>query len=90
MSTSFLVIQAQRDLAQARTNELGAVLSYVLSLVDFESLQEAGPAGQSGNGAAAQASSAAALATSISPTAAAAIAASPAPAQTASNLLGRP
>jgi len=47
MSTSFLVIQAQRDLAQAKTNELGAVLSYDLSLVDFDALQEAGPAGQS-------------------------------------------
>ena len=46
MSTSFLVIQAQRDLAQAKTNELGAVLAYDLSLVDFEALQEAGPAGQ--------------------------------------------
>ena len=45
MSTSFLVIQAQRDLAQAKTNELGAVLAYDLSLVDFEALQEAGPAG---------------------------------------------
>jgi hydrophobic/amphiphilic exporter-1 (mainly G- bacteria), HAE1 family len=44
MSTSFLVIQAQRDLAQARTNELGAVLAYDLSLVDFDALQEAGPA----------------------------------------------
>lgn len=44
MSTSFLVIQAQRDLAQARTNELSAVLSYDLSLVDFEALQQAGPA----------------------------------------------
>jgi outer membrane protein TolC len=43
MSTSFLTIQAQRDLAQARTNELGAVLAYDLSLVDFEALQEAGP-----------------------------------------------
>ncbi|OFW14505.1 MAG: hypothetical protein A3F69_01555, partial [Acidobacteria bacterium RIFCSPLOWO2_12_FULL_66_10] len=43
MSTSFLVIQAQRDLAQARTSELGAVLAYDLSLVDFEALQEAGP-----------------------------------------------
>jgi HAE1 family hydrophobic/amphiphilic exporter-1 len=64
MSTSFLVIQAQRDLAQARTNELGAVLAYDLSLVDFEALQQAGPAaaatgtnasntsGTSGNGAA--------------------------------------
>ena len=45
MSTSFLVIQAQRDLAQAKTNELGAVLAYDLALVDFEALQEAGPAG---------------------------------------------
>ena len=46
MSTSFLVIQAQRDLAQARTNELSAILAYDLSLVDFEALQQAGPAGQ--------------------------------------------
>jgi len=51
MSTSFLVIQAQRDLAQARTNELGAVLAYDLALVDFESLQEAGPASGSAPGA---------------------------------------
>jgi HAE1 family hydrophobic/amphiphilic exporter-1 len=56
MSTSFLVIQAQRDLAQAKTNELGAVLAYDLALVDFEALQEAGPANaaatpsSSGNG----------------------------------------
>jgi outer membrane protein TolC len=47
MSTSFLVIQAQRDLAQAKNNELGAVLAYDLSLVDFEALQEASPAGPS-------------------------------------------
>jgi outer membrane protein TolC len=47
MSTSFLVIQAQRDLAQAKNNELGAVLAYDLSLVDFEALQLASPAGQS-------------------------------------------
>jgi len=47
MSTSFLVIQAQRDLAQARTNELGAVLAYDLALVDFEALQEAAPANSS-------------------------------------------
>jgi outer membrane protein len=47
MSTSFLVIQAQRDLAQATTNELSAVLAYDLSLVDFDALQEAGPASQS-------------------------------------------
>jgi HAE1 family hydrophobic/amphiphilic exporter-1 len=44
MSTSFLVIQAQRDLAQATTNEVGAVLAYDLALVDFEALQAAGPA----------------------------------------------
>jgi outer membrane protein TolC len=43
MSTSFLVIQAQRDLAQAKTNELGSVLAYDLALVDFEALQAAGP-----------------------------------------------
>jgi len=52
MSTSFLVIQAQRDLAQAKTNELGAVLAYDLSLVDFEALQQAGPAAQSTSGGA--------------------------------------
>jgi outer membrane protein TolC len=48
MSTSFLVIQAQRDLAQAKTNELGAVLAYDLSLVDFDALQEAGPSATAG------------------------------------------
>jgi len=47
LSTSFFVIQAQRDLAQAKASELGAVLAYDLALVDFEALQEAGPAGQS-------------------------------------------
>lgn len=43
MSTSFLVIQAQRDLSQARTNELAAILAYDLSLVDFDAVQQAGP-----------------------------------------------
>src|SRR5262249_9258513 len=52
MSTSFLVIQAQRDMAQARTNELAAILAYDLSLVDFEALQEAGPSSGSGSGGA--------------------------------------
>jgi outer membrane protein TolC len=47
MSTSFLVIQAQRDLAQAKDNELGSVLAYDLSLVDFDALQEAGPSATS-------------------------------------------
>jgi outer membrane protein TolC len=46
MSTSFLVIQAQRDLAQAKTNELSSVLDYDLALVNFETVQQAGPAGQ--------------------------------------------
>lgn len=41
MATSFLVLQAQRDLAQARNNELSAVLDYSRSLADFEALQEA-------------------------------------------------
>jgi outer membrane protein TolC len=50
ISTSFLVIQAQRDLAQAKTNELAAILAYDLSLVDFEALQQAGPAGQTSPG----------------------------------------
>jgi outer membrane protein TolC len=51
MSTSFLVIQAQRDLAQAKTNALAAVLAYDLSLVDFEMLQQAGPASGGGGNA---------------------------------------
>jgi len=46
MSTSFLVIQAQRDLAEAKTSELTAILGYDLALVDFEALQQAGPSTQ--------------------------------------------
>jgi len=41
MSTSFLVFQAQRDLATARVNELRAILDYNQSLADFEAVQEA-------------------------------------------------
>ena len=41
LSTSFLVLQAQRDLAQARNNELSAQLDYIRALTDFEALQEA-------------------------------------------------
>src|SRR5205085_10383650 len=52
LSTSFFVIQAQRDLAQAKANELGAILAYDLALADFEALQEAGPAGQTAPAAA--------------------------------------
>ena len=40
MSTSFFVFQSQRDLAQARNNELLAILDYIRSLVDFEAVQE--------------------------------------------------
>ena len=84
MSTSFLVIQAQRDLAQAKTNEVGAVLSYDLSLVDFEALQEAGPAGQSSGGGNAAASAPAGA--SANP---GAVAVSAAPASPTSSLFGR-
>jgi outer membrane protein len=50
MSTSFLVVQAQRDLAAARNNELSALLEFNRSLIDFESLQVAGPAQGAGSG----------------------------------------
>jgi len=58
MSTSFLVIQAQRDLAQAKTGELSSILAYDLSLVAFDALQEAGPAGAAVASAAAGAAAA--------------------------------
>jgi hypothetical protein len=41
MSTSFLVVQAQRDLLQAQHNELSAALDYVRAVVDFETVREA-------------------------------------------------
>jgi outer membrane protein TolC len=41
MSTTFLVIQAQRDLAIARNNELTALLEYQLAAVTFEAVQQA-------------------------------------------------
>jgi outer membrane protein TolC len=44
-STNFIVFQAQRDLAQARNNELSAVLDYDRSVVDFETVQRAPVAG---------------------------------------------
>ena len=40
MSTSFFVFQAQRDLSQARTQEIQAISDYNKSLVDFEAVQE--------------------------------------------------
>ena len=39
-STSFIVFQAQRDLALARNNELRAILDYAQSVVDLETVQE--------------------------------------------------
>lgn len=47
MSTSFEVFQAQRDLAQAKSNELRAVLDYNKSQVDFETVQVAPVSGGS-------------------------------------------
>jgi outer membrane protein len=48
MSTSFFVFQAQRDLSQARNNELRAILDYNRSIVDYETVQEA-PLGGGGS-----------------------------------------
>ena len=48
MSTSFLVFQAQRDLANARNSELRAVLDYNRALVDFEAVQETSLTGGGG------------------------------------------
>jgi outer membrane protein TolC len=39
-STNFLVFQAQRDLSVARNNELRALLDYIQSKVDLETVQE--------------------------------------------------
>ena len=39
-STNFQVFQAQRDLAQARNNELRAILDYNQSVVDLDTVQE--------------------------------------------------
>ena len=41
MTSSFLVIQAQRDLSQARNRELQAIIDYLKSVVDFETVQQA-------------------------------------------------
>ena len=51
MSTSFEVFQAQRDLAQAKSNELRAVLDYNNSQVDFETVQIAPLSGGSSGAA---------------------------------------
>jgi outer membrane protein TolC len=48
MTSSFLVIQAQRDLSQARNSELQAIIDYLKSVVDFETAQLA-PLGGGGS-----------------------------------------
>jgi outer membrane protein TolC len=40
MSTNYFVVQAQRDLNDARNSELRAILNYRKALVEFERLQE--------------------------------------------------
>ena len=40
MSTNYQVVQAQRDLATAKNNELQAILAYRKALVDFERVQQ--------------------------------------------------
>jgi outer membrane protein len=52
LSTNFLVVQAQRDLATAQNAELLAMLNYRKSLVDFERVQETSSTSR-GTGAAA-------------------------------------
>ena len=51
-STSFQVFQVQRDLSQARNNELRAILDYSRSVVDLETVQEVPLNGGSGGGVA--------------------------------------
>ncbi len=48
MTSSFLVIQAQRDLSQARNSELQAIIDYLKSVVDYETAQQA-PLGGGGS-----------------------------------------
>jgi len=47
-STNFIVFQTQRDLAQARNNELSAILDYNRSVVDLETIQQAPISGGAG------------------------------------------
>ncbi len=47
-STSFIVFQVQRDLAQARNNELRAILDFNRSIVDLDTVQQS-PLGSAGN-----------------------------------------
>lgn len=40
MSTTFIVFQAQRELTNARNNELRAIIDYNRSLIDFDAIQQ--------------------------------------------------
>jgi outer membrane protein TolC len=48
LTSSFLVIQAQRDLSQARNGELQAIIDYLKSVVDYGTAQQAPLAGGGG------------------------------------------
>jgi len=50
LSTSFQVVQAQRDLSTARYNEVTAVLDYTTSLADYEAVQETSVGTTTGTG----------------------------------------
>jgi outer membrane protein TolC len=50
-STNFVVLQVQRDLAQARNTELNAILDYQRSVVDLDTVQEIPLAGGGGGSA---------------------------------------
>jgi outer membrane protein TolC len=39
-STNYLVLQAQRDLAQAQNTELSAIIDYQRSVIDLSTVQE--------------------------------------------------
>ena len=45
MATNYEVVQAQRDFADARNNELRAILNYRKALVNFETVQTVGTRG---------------------------------------------
>lgn len=51
LSTSFEVVQAQRDLANARDSELRAIIDYVQALVTFDAVQLAGTSNANASGA---------------------------------------
>jgi hypothetical protein len=42
MSTQYNLVQAQRDLSNARNNELQAILAYRRALVEFDRVQQTG------------------------------------------------